>query len=163
MPFPAGKLLMALMAVAVCLISALSVASADEADPRFDAVGLTGASPLPDSQMNEERGAGFATGLPAALFGLMPPADGGSPPGRASSSGLGSFADFLSAFVGGLPPINLVAAELNDQPTVMRIGTTPQSLGCGNGLTCPVGTTVFLSASNIAPPGNLSLKLSLTH
>jgi len=163
MLFPAGKLLTPLMVVAVALISALPVASADEVDPRFAAVGLTGASPLPDSQMGEARGAGFEMGLFAALFGLMPPGDGHALPGRAPSSGLGSFAEFLSAFLDGLPPINLVAAEINDQPTVMRIGTTPQSLGCGNGLTCPAGTSVFLSASNAAPSGSLSLNVEITH
>jgi hypothetical protein len=163
MPFPAAKLLIPLMAVVVALISALPVASADEVDPRFAAVGLTGASPLPDSQMDEARGAGFDTGLFAALFGLMPTGDGHALPGRAPSSGLGSFAELLSAFVDGLPPINLVAAEINDQPTVMLIGSAPQSLGCGSGISCPAGTTIYLSANNSLPPGGLSLDFTITH
>jgi len=163
MLIPARKLVMVIVACAASLLSVASVASADDAGSQFEAVGLAGASPLQDTQMSELRGAGFATGLSAVLFSLMPRSDAASAPGAALSGGLGSSGNFLPTLLSGLPSINLVAAELNDQPTVMMIGTTPQSLSCGSGIACPTGTTVYLYANSNAPSGSLSLNVSISH
>jgi hypothetical protein len=162
MLIPARKLVMTMIACASGLLSVMSVARADDVSPQFEAVGVVAASPLPDDQMGELRGTGFADFLPAVLAGLVPRNDNAAASGLPLANGLGSIVSFLPALLDSLPPINLVAAQLNDQPTVMLIGTGPLSLGCGNGLSCPAGTTVSLYANNNAPAGSFSLNLALT-
>jgi hypothetical protein len=163
MLIPARKLAVALIACASGLLSVAPFASADDVSPQFKAVGLENAKPLTDQSMSQSRGGGFATGLSGLLYGLMPRAGNAATPGSAPSSARDSLGSFFPAFLEGLPAINLVAAELNDQPTVMRIGTAPQSLGCGNGLTCPAGMMVSLYANNNAPAGSLALNLNIAH
>jgi hypothetical protein len=163
MMIPARKLAAALAVAASGLLSLAPVASADDLNPQFEAVGLAGATPLADRSMDGSRGGGFATGLSGWLLSLLPGVDGSSTTAAASAGARGSPGSFLPALLEGLPAINLVAAQLNDQPTVMRIGTAAQSLGCGNGLSCPVGMNVSLYANNNAPAGSLSLNLDITH
>jgi len=160
---PARKLAAIAIACAASLLSVAPVASGSELGAQFEAAGLGDAHPLSDSQMSRFRGTGFATGLSSSVFSLLSQGHGISGPNPAASNGPGSFGDFLAALFGGLPPINLVAAELNDQPTVMLIGTAAQSLSCGSGITCPAGMTIYLSANNQLPPGALSLNLAITH
>ena len=126
MLIPARKLVLATVVCTGGLLSVASVALAGSASSKFDAVGLAGAVPLQDMQMSELRGTG--------LFG-------------------GS----LQKFLGALPTGNTVRAQLNQQDEVIRHMDTPLpvSLSCSNGITCPAGTTVNLSANNNIPPGGV--------
>ena len=126
------KLVLATVILAGGLLSLASVASADSASSKFDAVGLADAVPLQDMQMDELRGTG--------LFGSA----------------------FL-AFLNSLPPGNTVKAQLNDQTGFRTSTTMPVILSCGNGITCPAGMTVNLSANNNAPSGSVSVHLTITH
>ena len=163
MLIPAPKFAAALIAAASCLFAILPVASADEIAPPFEAVGLASATPLTDQAMSQMRGAGFETALSGLLFALFTQSGDGSMARSTASGTQGVLESFFPTFLEELPAINLVTAELNDQPVVMRIGFGPQSLGCGNGLSCPAGTSVSLYANNNAPAGNLSLNLDITH
>ncbi|HWA43744.1 MAG TPA: hypothetical protein VHA10_11075 [Hypericibacter adhaerens] len=159
MSLPARKLAVAFAAFVSSLFSAAALASAGEPSSPFAAAGLAEEQPLSDREMTALRGGGFVADLSAALQagmnggGLVPQAIGA---GNRSGAG-----DWLSALFGGLPAVNLVAAQLNDQPTVMRIGIGPQSLGCGNGLSCPAGMIVDLAASNSGAAGDLSLNIAV--
>ncbi len=163
MMIPARKLAVAFIAAASGLLSLAPVASAEDLDPQFEAVGLAGATRLTDQGMEGSRGGGFATGLSGLLLSLLPGVDGRSMTAAAPAGARGSLGGFLPALLEGLPAINLVAAQLDDQPTVMRIGTGAQSLGCGNGLSCPVGMSVSLYANNSAPAGRFALNLDIAH
>jgi len=163
MMIPARRLAAALAVAASSLLSLAPGASANDLDPRFEAVGLAGATPLTDQGMEGSRGGGFATGLSGWLLSFLQGVDDRSMTAAAPAGARGSFGSFLPALLAGLPAINLVAAQLDDQPTVMRIGTAAQSLGCGNGLSCPVGMSVSLYADNNAPAGSFALNLDITH
>lgn len=162
MLIPARKLALAAIACASGLFLIAPAASADEVGALFEAAGLASVTPLTDQSMSQLRGGGFETALSGLLFGLLEQSDSASMAGAAPSGARGALESFFPAFLDELPSINLVAAELDDQPTVMRIGTAAQSLGCGNGLSCPAGMTVSLYANNNAPAGSLSLNLNLT-
>jgi hypothetical protein len=163
MLIPARKLAIAVIACALGLFLIAPAASADEVGALFEAAGLASTTPLTDQSMSQLRGGGFETALSGLLFGLLEQSDGASVAGATPSGAHGVLESFFPAFLDELPAINLVAAELNDQPTVMRIGTVPQSLGCGNGLSCPVGMSVSLYADNNASAGSLLLNLNVTH
>lgn len=163
MLIPARKLAIAVIACATGLSAIAPAASADEVGALFEAAGLADATPLTDPSMSQLRGGGFETALSGLLFGLLQQSDGASMAGATPSGERGVLESFFPAFLDELPAINLVAAELNDQPTVMRIGIAPQSLGCGNGLSCPAGMSVSLYANNAAPAGDLAVNLTITH
>lgn len=162
MLLPARKLAMAFVASAAGFFAVAPAASADEIGARFETVGLADATLLTDQSMSQLRGGGFETALAGLLFGLLQQSDGAAMARSAAGGAQSALEGFFPAFLDELPAINLVAAELNDQPTVMRIGTGPQSLGCGNGLSCPAGTDVSLYANNNAPAGSLTLNLNIT-
>jgi hypothetical protein len=78
--------------------------------------------------------------------------------------GTGLLSSFIQNLLAALPPGNTVSAKLNQQAEVTLNGTGPQSLSCGNGITCPAGTTVNLFANNNAPSGSVSVvHLSISH
>jgi hypothetical protein len=76
--------------------------------------------------------------------------------------GTGTFGSALLAFLNSLPPGNTVKAQLNDQTGFRTSTTMPVVLSCGNGITCPAGMTVNLSANNNAPTGSVSVSVTRT-
>lgn len=76
--------------------------------------------------------------------------------------GTGIFGSAFQAFLNSLPPGNTVKAQLNDQTGFRTSTTMPVTLSCGNGITCPAGMTVNLSANNNAPSGNVTVSVTRT-
>lgn len=100
------------------------------------AVPVADAQMLSDAELGAVRAGGFLDGLISALVGAISASTTGVLAGLPSAGGL----------LGGLPSLNLVQAQINDQPTITLMGTGPQSLT----LTGP-GYTIELSAG--AGPG----------
>lgn len=91
---------------------------------------------LEDAALGDERGAGAIWGpigaiasLPAAITGIL-----GGMQGNLMGGLLGA--------LGGLPPVNLVAAQINET-TIQRFGLDTQSINLTSG-----GTTVHLCAGS---------------
>lgn len=105
------------------------------------AVPIADAQPLTDEELGAIRGAGFLDGLISALVGAVSASTAGILAGVTSAGGL----------PGGLPSLNLVQAQINDQPTITLAGVDPQELS----LSGP-GYSIELSAGVVNGPQALA-------
>jgi hypothetical protein len=155
---PAQKL--ALLGIASALIAISSPCRANDALLRPDSIGLGDAVPLADREMAELRGTGFLGGITQGLLGTLTPA-GRTALANATPATLHALTGFLPTLLSVLPPGNTVSAQLGNQAVVTLNGTGPQSLGCGSGLTCGTGTSVFLSSSTNPTSASVSISFTL--
>ncbi|MGH6881742.1 hypothetical protein [Hypericibacter sp.] len=124
-----------------------------------DRIGLGDAVALNDREMGDLRGTGFLGALTQGLLGTLTPT-ARTALANGSQSTLNALTGFIPTLLSVLPPGNTVSAQIGTGPPVTQNGTGPQSLGCGNGITCGPGTSVSLSSSN--NPASASASISFT-